>query len=963
MNVFCPFGQWHRSSMIAGETTMRRIGFAARTLRGVAVGVAALFVPTFASAQFGDVGGGAGGGDWKVVADPPSIPLTSTVKDLAIPIPQGFGQGAEARFPSTPSPFVAVGKNGWDNDIREIWDLRTKTKVGTMRGKADYGKTTALSPDGMLIAGKPGFRDAIEIRSTKVGKLVQTIDPIPAWCEFVDFGQKDQIIAGKPQDKLLRVWSIKSGDPLFDLHFNSPVEPKAIAFSPGRRYLASFGKDDSTLRIHDLADGGKTVGEQIVAKGDGEAFNPNCLGIAFSNDGADLAAVFESFGKVRIVAWSVAGGKQTADFTADLKATDKIAVPAFYEDKGIQWLPDKSGWLAFGSSIVDRESGRKVWNLPYDSQNFTISPRRLIDNGRALVVVNGGKVLRIAPVPADKVQAAAKLARSGGNAADALLPPLKPVDLSGAKMINLATTPGAWSVAVDAAPPVKRLSSRPIALKTKLSEVISVLISGPETAQVLVAGCPSAFGKPDTAEGIQRWADRYDLASGRHLGRIEIAPVSDLISFSPDATRLLVREIKTKDRLDVYGVDGKPVVGWRPYDKETGEGRTITFAQFLDANRVATLSATGRLVVWSLPQVKALYVVDDAFHGTPVLSPNRTTLAGFAADTIRFVDAATGTLKGEAAGPAVSVGSRIDLNASAFRGDGGEWAGIFSNGQLIRIDVRTGKTVGEFRSPVLASSLEYGAAGYLLADGKNLIDLTTRRAFWAYNSGASADRTPDGRHWFTCAFMPESPAMLAAVLLPEKGMEKMLAMMTDEGTPAIVRPGSKVSLQLEFNGPPRKADEFRKAVYDMTAAKLQGAGLDVSPGQAVTFLIRVTEKNTGETLKMQKIGFNSAPGGPFNQANLLSIPIIDLQCSLDVVGAVGNVPCATTVLGLRTFFHVLHLPAGETDVEKYLKDRQWDGLKHWLETTSMPYFVAKSGPDVVRLPGFTDLNQLYGRSQ
>ena len=66
-------------------------------------------------------------------------------------------------------------------------------------------------------------------------------------------------------------------------------------------------------------------------------------------------------------------------------------------------------------------------------------------------------------------------------------------------------------------------------------------------------------------------------------------------------------------------------------------------------------------------------------------------------------------------------------------------------------------------------------------------------------------------------------------------------------------------------------------------------------------------------------------------------------------GACGSCPMSTMTLKMG--------------VEKYLKDRQWDGLKQWLETTSMPYFVARSGPDIVRLPGFADLNRLYGRVQ
>jgi hypothetical protein len=926
-----------------------------------------LTLASTASAQFGDTGGGgaAGGGSsgWKVAIDPPAMPLTVEGKDLSIPIPQGFGHGAGELFPSSVSPFVALGKNGFDNDVREVWDLRTKTKVGTLRGKADYGKTTALSPDGAFIAGKPTFRDAIEVRSTQNGKLVQTVEPIPAWTSFVDFGHKGQVIGGNLRDKSLRVWSVKSGEPAFDLHFGGGVEAKSTAFSPGRRYFAIYSKDDSTLRVFDLSDGGKVAGEQVVTKGDGDAFNPDCKGVAFSNDGADLAAIFEQFGKVRIVAWDGKDGKITADHSIDPKSKDKVAIPTFYEDLGIQWLPDKSGWLAFGSSIVDRESGLKVWNLPFDTQNFTVSPRRLIDNERALIVFGGGKILRVAPVPHDKVKEAVKIVREGGNAADAALPKLKPADWSGVKSVSYSQAAAPWSATPDPAPASSRLASRPIALKTKLGEISSIAMSGPTTAQAVVAGSPSAFGKPDTNEGVQRWVDRYDLAGGRHLGRVDIPAVSEFVAFSPDATKILIREAKTKDRLDVFGVDGKPVVGWRPYDREAGDGRAVTYAGFLDADRVVTLSGSGRLVLWSLPQVKAVYSVEDAFHGTPTLSPGRSTLAGFSGETIRFIDAATGSIKGESPGPAVSVGQRVELKASTFRGDGAEWAGLFGGGQIVRVDVKSGKVVAEFLSPVLAGQLEYCGPNYLMADGKNLIDLAYQRAFWAYQSGPSSSDSPDGRHWFVCARSPNDPAYLAAVMLPEKGMEKIAAMAADPNSPAVVRPGMKVSLQLEFNGPPRKPDEFRKAVYDLVASKLKAAGLAVAPGQPVTFAVRVTEKNTGETLQLRKIGFGAAPGGPFNRDNLLSIPVVDLDSSLTVADASGAVPAASSSFGMRSFFHILHLPAGEKDVEQYLKVQQWNGLKHWLETTSMPYFVARSGTEIVRLSGFTDLNNLYGAAR
>ena len=918
-----------------------------------------LLATTTTRAQFGDglKGGGSAGG-WSLKVDPPTVPF-AVAKDLAIPIPQGFGQGAETIFPTSRSPFVLLGKGFFDQDSREVWDLRTRTKVGTFRGRVDLGGTACLSADGTMVAAKPNVRDAIEIRATKTGRVIQSIDPIPRATVYVDFGTPDQILAGNLFDKTLKVWSIKSGDPLFEIHLNGPADKQAIGFSPGRRYLASVSKDDATLRVFDLADGGKTVGEQAVAKGEGDAFNPDCKGVAFSDDGTAIAAVFERLGKVRIVSWDVADGKQTADHTAPATPAEKINVPPLYADRGIQWLTDKSGWLVFGSSIVDKETGKKVWSLPYDNQNFTLSPRRLVDNERALIVFGGNKVLRVAPVPYDKVQAAMKIARSGGNAADAALPPLKPADLSAVRTVTYASGPSAWSAVPDGVPSATRLASRPIPLKATAGDITSILLSSSTTPQALVSASPGASTRNNNDEVAQRWADRYDLIGGRHLGRIDIPAVAEVVAFSPEATRIAVRESKTRDRIDVIGVDNKPIAGWRPYENEAGDARAVSFAAFLDANRLLTMNRSGRLVLWSLPAAKAIYAVDDAFAGTPSLSPGRTILAGFSGDAIRFVDAATGALKGEAPGPNLSVGSRTELKASAFQSDGGEWAGIFGGGQVVRVDVKTGKVVGAFKAPVEATSLEYCGFGHLLADGRTLIDLATRRGIWAYKSGPFAPSSPDGRHWFTASKFNE-PAVLAAIVLPEKGMETLSALLADAKAPAVVRPGSKVSLTLEFGGPPRGTEAFRKAVFDLMTEKLRAVGLTVAPGQPVTFSVQVTENNTGESLHLRKIGFGSAPGGPFNRDNLLDVPVIDLSCSLVVADSAGPVPCDTTKLGMRSFFHILRLPAGERDVAAYLRDQQWNGLKTWLSTTSLPYFVARSGTGTVKLPGSTDLNATYG---
>ena len=75
---------------------------------------------------------------------------------------------------------------------------------------------------------------------------------------------------------------------------------------------------------------------------------------------------------------------------------------------------------------------------------------------------------------------------------------------------------------------------------------------------------------------------------------------------------------------------------------------------------------------------------------------------------------------------------------------------------------------------------------------------------------------------------------------------------------------------------------------------------------------------------------------------------------VDAQGSVSWMPPQTIPMQPRGF--ILRMPAGETDPEVYLKKLQWDKVKEWATTAGPPYFVAREGRDVVRLPGWTDLN-------
>ena len=897
---------------------------------------------------------------WELKIDPPNPALRLSIPggaEMSITIPQGSGNGKKIVFPSSPSPFVALGTNEGDRDVREIWDLRTKIRVGRLQGKFDWDdKMVALSPDGMLIAGKPSFRDVIEVRSTRTGRVSQTINLPGPFQDYVDFGPASTLLVGKIGDKSIRLYDLASGEPKLEIPLPGHVERKSVAFSGNRKYLAAISGWEATLVIIDLASG-DTLAQEPVPK-------ETCLGLAFSPDGKALAAAFEHFGKNRIVVWNAADGGELSNQQTSEKA-DKIESPAWYDGEGLSWLPDQSGFLILGHAIVDRISGKRVHTLPFDDHNFNVGPRRFVDNERMLIPFGGNRTLRVAPIPKEMVETAMKIVRAGGNAADAALPSLKPVDWSSVKTLTIPASVDSWNAKIDPIPAGRRLISNPIPLKVAEGEIRWVSIPSPEIPTAFVVGGVNTFAKqPKDIEGQPGWVERFDLSSGRSLGRIPTPGVCEVIAAGVDGASVLLVESKARDRLDLLSGTGSPLVSWRPYDKDGGEARAVAWADFIDAKRLLTLSSTGKLVLWSLPDAKPVYSIEGAFQGKPVLSGGRKRIAGLSGENLVLLDTETGEALGELIGPRVTPGQRIELKGLAFRADGLELSALYGNAQFHRHDLTSGKILADFPSPAIGGSLAYYGADSVLIDGKTLVDLKVQRALWTYASGTFSQRSPDGKHWLVASKFLNQPTFLASAILPERGMDKITAMVADPATPASLKPGWRVSLNVQIGSAPGgNSEAIRKHVEEQLTAKLRANGITVAPNQKVQYVVRVEEQPKNDTLELRKIGMGAAPGGPFNQANIISIPVVDLVCHLELADGLGQpIPCSSPqTLGMRSFFMILHLPPGETDVALYIKKRQWEGINGWSDSLAPPYFVSRQGSTLVRLPGFTNLSLLYSQ--
>lgn len=869
-------------------------------------------------------------------------------KPLSIPIPPSFW-GGEVLYPSTPSPFVAVGRNGDQNDHREIWDLRENKRIGAIRGQIPADKPFALSPDGTQLAAKAQGRNGVGIWSTKNGKFVGGIEVGTPGTDYLDFAGTNQLLTSTLREKVFVLWDLKTGKPVREI--TVPVPPQAVALSPDRKTLAVACKDDSTIRAFDLETGDVKFEEAIPKEG---IFNTDCKGLAYSPDGKELAGLFLAFNKGRFLCWKAENGELNAELIVDDKAGFKETFG--YEGPGLVWLADGSGWIVFGSDLADRQTGQRLLTIPTDDPEFQKQPKRPIDGDRVLVVsgTKERRYLRPIPLPKEQIARAAQAVKSGGDASDALLPPLTTADRSQARKVA-ADGNGEAPISPDAGPaPKGGLASRPVVLKCPAGEVQRIAFSAPDVGRAAVGHGPGGNSPFNDAErdAKPRQVDVFDLASGQALGRVEVPGVQAFAAFSPDGSRLLFQGAKDQRRLDVYSAaDGKHVVGWQPYDKQAGELRSVTWAAFLDADRVLTMNKGGVLALWSIPACRAEWIVGGEIQGAPALSPGRKSLATFRNGVLQFRDPATGEI--QATAPAASpagLGPKPEAKGLAFSADGRAVAGLLNGTDLVVWDVATAKVANQFKSPAMGSRVSWRGLAHVMVDERFLLDLRRQRKAWTYWGGQPAAESIDGRHWFAAGQFHDN-ASLAALTLPEPRTEQLATLADDPKAQGVLKRGSKLSLQFNLTGPPRDPDGFRKSFATQVGQALSGVGVTIAQNEPVRLVINVEEKPGGE-LRLREFG--AFPGGPGTQ----TIQTTNLICSAWLADGKGKIELAPpNTIGMQSF-GIIHIPADEKDVAAFLKTQQWNSVKGWFGGIGVPTYVGRGPEGVILLPGSSNLDTL-----
>jgi WD40 repeat protein len=744
---------------------------------------------------------------WEVKADPPrrKVQIPAGIK-IEIPIP-----GDGVLYPSGPSPYVLVGNNDGPSGRRELWDLTTGRRAAVSQAGFNLTELIALSPDGRYLAAAVSRpRGAVDIWSLKAGRVISRIQAAEVAVDFLDFAGPGEMVTvasgGGVGGRPVTIWDVKTG--AASRHFAVPafMDRRTEALSPGRKYLALFSR--KRLLVYDLSQG-KLVGERAFPGNEVLALTGQ--GLAFSPDGTELAGLFHAASRSRLIAWDVVRGEVVVDHVFDRDLSWEAKHTAFYEGRSVTWLPDSNGWLVFGQLVIDRRSGGLRGAIPVDLLDFHFAPRIPIDSDEVLMVVKDGRGRKT--LVRARIEPSRSAGRETGLDPNALnRPPLARADWSELKAPGVPLGPVAWEARPDPArAPPGPLAQKPIELHARAMDIQRILFTAPDKAQAVVLSAQA--GKNLFAKSQVR-VDRYSLTTGDHLGQIDSVGSLELIAgrmtadVSPDGARLAVRDTKDRRRLDIWSVaEGKHVAAWLPYDRESALLGGPEWVAFIDSRRLLTRNSAGAVVLWSLPECKAVYRLDTAGGGSLALSPGRKTFAFFHGDGCAIFASGSGECVGKVSVPA-EVDFSLQAGAAAFSSDGSQLAAVLNSAEpgkgyplLARWDIKTGKLLGHFRLPAQTGmlyrtgpgklegqwvphfsfpvrSLAWWGDTHVLLNNKHVVDLERKKIVWRFRIEgpglvAGSDGTaPDSRLWYSSTRAVDGFARLSALPLPRAEIDR-----------------------------------------------------------------------------------------------------------------------------------------------------------------------------------------------
>ncbi len=142
---------------------------------------------------------------------------------------------------------------------------------------------------------------------------------------------------------------------------NVPSLGGKFAFSPGRRFFATWNVWKRSLDVYDLttgAEAGRLAPAETGAGGD----SLNVEEVAFSPDGTRIAFAMNSSRESAVRTYDAATGEAADDAPLPYSLYDLVA-PSGGDAPALEWTPDGRGVVMRGAALLDPRTGRVLWRL------------------------------------------------------------------------------------------------------------------------------------------------------------------------------------------------------------------------------------------------------------------------------------------------------------------------------------------------------------------------------------------------------------------------------------------------------------------------------------------------------------------------------------------------------------------------------------------------------------------------
>jgi hypothetical protein len=255
------------------------------------------------------------------------------------------------------------------------------------------------------------------------------------------------------------------------------------------------------------------------------------------------------------------------------------------------------------------------------------------------------------------------------------------------------------------------------------------------------------------------------------------------------------------DRLEIWTLDGSDVekqIAWSPYDDVQGPNRDVLWAEFIDADHLATSSRNGKVAIWKFPEIEPVCTFTTADGAIPALSPDRKLLAYCNGTEIGVFDIEKQEIVAQQPTP-----SRLQWSALAFS-PSGRRIGCVAFDKVLVWDTATGKLENTIPCAGLPvhGGIDFPDDGFVLANGKFLIDIDHQLKFWTYN-GADQVRSVGGWTFFGVTAGDRAPGALLAAQIPQPAALDLLKKALTDPNLFVLKAGTTVKLNL--NGIPDAA--------------------------------------------------------------------------------------------------------------------------------------------------------------